>query len=236
MIEVAAYTDVGGRDNNEDALRWTERDQRLCAVVADGLGGHGGGEIASALAVEGICGGWDGKVLASALADRVRAAHQAIRERQTTKNELRTTVVALAVATGYAAWAHVGDSRLYHFFNGKLVFQTRDHSASQIAVVLGEITPDQIRFHEDRNKVFRTLGQEGTLSVDAKELELAEGDHVWLLCTDGFWEYVLEEEMEADLRASHTPRQWLDRMRRRLEEKIPTNNDNNTALAVWMRE
>lgn len=236
MIQVAAYTDIGGRSNNEDAMRWQHEHGSLCAVVADGLGGHGYGEVAAALAVETVCGSWQGEVSASALSQHLKDAHEAIRAKQSPRCDMRTTAVALELRDGKAAWAHVGDSRLYHFYNGRILFQTRDHSASQIAVALGDITTDQIRFHRDRNKVFRSLGQEDDLIVDSKELEIPQGNHAWLLCTDGFWEYVLEAEMEAELRAADSPQQWIENMRVHLNKRIPSDNDNNTALAVWMRE
>lgn len=236
MIQVAAYSDVGGRSNNEDAMHWQHEGGALCAVVADGLGGHGYGEVASALAVEAVCDNWHGEVSAASMEHLIRTAHQAVREKQGPRCDMRTTVVALELRKGKMAWSYAGDSRLYHFFNGQLLFQTRDHSASQIAVALGDITTAQIRFHQDRNKVFRTLGQEDNLPIDAKELELPQGSHAWLLCSDGFWEYVLEEEMEEDLAASANPQQWIEKMRERLRKRIPADNDNNTALAVWMND
>lgn len=237
MIQTAVYTNIGGRAQNEDTVRQAAPlPDRLCMVVADGLGGHGGGEIASAAAADTICGGWNGQVDTDVLLDLVQAAHRNVLSLQTRQCAMKSTVVALAVENGKAAWAHAGDSRLYHFLNGAWVFQTRDHSASQIAVTLGEITVDQIRFHEDRNRVFRALGQDGDLKVDTREEPLTPGRHAFLLCTDGFWEYVLESEMEEDLRAASDPEDWLARMRSRLTARVPSNNDNNTAAAVWLEQ
>lgn len=235
-IQTASYTDVGGRTQNEDTVRMTERASRLCAVVADGLGGHGGGAQASAAAADRICRDWNGQISPAVLTDLIQAAHRDVQALQTPQLAMKTTVTAVMAENGRAAWAHVGDSRIYHFYNGALVFQTRDHSASQIAVMLGDITTDQIRFHEDRNRVLRALGQEGSLNVEAREEELAPGRHAFLLCTDGFWEYVLEPEMEADLRAAASPEDWLARMRKRLQDRIPADNDNNTAAAVWLEQ
>lgn len=239
MIQTAGYTDKGGRDGNEDSLLILEREGKVCAVVADGLGGYGGGEKASALVTEEFQKGWDGTLTPECLTKLIREAHIKIKEGQTVRCPMKSTVAALALEAGHVVWAHVGDSRLYHFYNGRLVFQTKDHSSSQIAVELGDITPEEIRFHEDRNKVFRALGQAGSVTVDARDLALAAGDHAWLLCTDGFWEYVLESEMEEALRESDSPQKWLEKMReflyRRLKERNRTENDNNTAAAVWLR-
>lgn len=235
MLQIAVYSDPGGRKENEDSVRFLRQGQdSLCLIVADGLGGHGGGKTASSAAVEAVCAGWSGDADPSDLAERIAQAHQAVRKRQTPDCTMKSTAVVLAVHGTDAAWAHVGDSRLYHFFQGRLDFQTRDHSASQVAVMLGEITPDQIRFHEDRSRILRALGQEGDLHAETGSRTLAPGRHAFLLCSDGFWEYVLEAEMESELRAAKTPQEWLDAMRDRLSRRASADNDNNTAAAVWI--
>lgn len=196
MLCTASYTDIGGRAENEDSTRQLRLGkEQLCLVVADGLGGHGGGAQASAAAADTICREWDGDADPEALKRLVQRGHEAVTAIQTAQCAMMSTVVALEIAGNRAAWAHVGDSRLYHFVDGRLVFQTKDHSASQIAVFMGEITADQIRFHEDRNRVLRALGQDGALTVEAAAEALCPGRHAFLLCSDGFWEYVLENEM-----------------------------------------
>ena len=234
MIQTASYTDIGGRPRNEDSIRITSQGSMLCAVVADGLGGHGGGADASAAAAELICRSWDGTVNEDYLSELIQAAHRKVLNMQTAACSMKTTVTLLTLNGMKAAWAHVGDSRIYHFHDGELVSQTRDHSASQIAVMLGSITEREIRFHEDRNRVYRALGQDGELKVDTHFEPLAPGRHAFLLCTDGFWEYVLEPEMEKDLSASFSPEDWLEHMRSRLAARVPADNDNNSAAAVWV--
>lgn len=234
MIRTASYTDKGGRPKNEDCVQIRTDGNGLCAVVADGLGGHGGGERASAAVAELICGNWDGGVSEDYVAELVQAAHRRVRELQTVTCQMKTTVTLLAMNGMKAAWAHCGDSRIYHFAAGRLVSQTRDHSASQIAVMLGNISEDEIRFHEDRNRVYRALGQDGDMKVDTHFEALRPGKHAFLLCTDGFWEYVLESEMESDLGSAADPEDWLGRMRARLAGRVPSDNDNNTAAAVWV--
>ncbi len=235
MINTFSYSDIGGRPYNEDAvaIRQTDNDQ-LLAVLADGLGGHGGGEIASALAVKTISGGWEGASSPAVLSELILQAHREILAHQTPSCRMRSTVVALSVAVGHADWAYAGDSRLYQFCDGKLIRQTRDHSASQVAVLIGEITPDQIRFHKDRSRIFRALGQDGGLNVDTGSTALQPGKHAFLLCSDGFWEYVYEDEMIQTLRQSASPEEWVGRMREILRRRGPENNDNNTAAAVWL--
>lgn len=235
MLEIASYTDIGGRARNEDTVRHVTRgEDALCLVLADGLGGHGGGELASAAAAESICRDWDGTADAEALKVLVREANRRVLAIQTPRCAMKTTVTVLTIAGERAVWAHAGDSRLYCFQDGKLAFQTRDHSAAQLGVLLGDITPDQIRFHEDRSRVLRALGQDDELTVETGERELAGGKHAFLLCSDGFWEYVLEPEMEEDLKSAAGPEDWLERMRWRLKKRVPDDNDNNTAAAVWL--
>lgn len=206
----------------------------MCAVLADGLGGHGGGKTASSAAAQLITGCWEGGAAPDVLRELAGKAHQKVLSLQTPSCQMKTTAVILALEPGRFGWAYAGDSRLYHFDNGRLVWQSRDHSASQIAVLLGQITPDQIRFHEDRSRIYRALGQVDGGEVDTGEGELGPGRHAFLLCSDGFWEYVCEHEMERELAASATPQQWLDRMRALLRYRVPADNDNNSAAAVWV--
>lgn len=237
MLDIASYTDIGGRARNEDTVRYITRgEDALCLVLADGLGGHGGGELASAAAAECICQGWCGTADADTLENLVREANRRVLAIQTPQCAMKTTVTVLILAGKRAVWSHAGDSRLYYFRDGTLDFQTRDHSAAQLGVLLGDITPDQIRFHEDRSRVLRALGQDDELTVETGERELGGGTHAFLLCSDGFWEYVLEPEMEEDLAKAAGPEDWLERMRRRLKKRVPEDNDNNTAAAVWVNE
>lgn len=236
MLQTASYSDIGGRRCNEDHVRQCTFGGCLCVVLADGLGGHGGGDRASETVCSTVCDGFQARISPAELTELLQAAHRRVCAMQTAQCSMKSTAVVLTAGNGRAAWAHVGDSRLYHFLNGRLVFQTRDHSASQIAVMLGDITPEQIRFHEDRSRVLRALGQEGTLNVEAREEELPAGWHAYLLCSDGFWEYVLEAEMEEDLACASDPEDWLARMRKRLDARVAADNDNHTAAAVWLTQ
>ena len=235
MIQTASYTDIGGRRCNEDSLIIKAAGaDRVCAVVADGLGGHGGGDKASQATVQVIGAGWDGCATSAGLTALIQQANRQILSIQTGACRMKSTVAALLLERERMVWANVGDTRLYHFVNGSLVFQTRDHSASQLAVAMGQICADQIRFHEDRSRLYRALGTEGEVSVDAGEKSLERGEHAFLLCSDGFWEYVYENEMEKTLQSADGPQAWLDAMRLLLQGRTPADNDNNTAAAVWL--
>ena len=99
--------------------------------------------------------------------------------------------------------------------------------------LMGEITPDQIRFHEDRNRVLRALGADNAKPELSPTVMLTGGRDVFLLCTDGFWENVLESEMEQTLRASGTPEEWLSRMEALLRQRLTDDSDNYSAAAVF---
>jgi PPM family protein phosphatase len=235
-FETASVSRTGGRDYNEDACAHRGH----CWVLADGLGGHGGGEVASAIAVETVLRVQaDTTPTAAGLAQAVRAANDALRKRQQAEQRLtgmRTTLVILASDGAMALWAHVGDSRLYHFRGGELASQTEDHSVPQALAKAGEISPAEIRHHEDRNRLLRTLGadEEPRPTVLPGPVPLARSD-AFLLCTDGFWEYVTEQEMEVDLHKAATPEEWLDFMVGRLMARAEPDNDNYTAMAVLVQ-
>lgn len=177
LISYACYTDRGGRPCNEDTVEICRQDsQRLCAVLADGLGGHGGGKAASSAAVQTILQGWRGKTSLGELRQLAEQANRQVLSLQTKSCRMKTTVVVLIVEGARWQWAYAGDSRLYHFVEGNLLWQTKDHSSSQIAVLLGQIAPEQIRFHEDRSRIYRALGQDEATQVDAGEEAFSLGN------------------------------------------------------------
>lgn len=233
MVHGAYFTDMGTRKENEDSVSLREESGRLTAVVADGLGGQGGGQQASEIAVKALC-----RFLPAGNAEEqihawFSAANEEIIKRQQPGKKMMSTAVALYLEDNLAVWAHIGDSRLYHFYNGSLVAQTCDHSVSQMAVFRGEITREQIRFHEDRNRILRALGGDEEAREEAGRVRLTPGFHAFLLCSDGFWEYVLETEMEQTLSQAATPEEWLVKMCNVLQQKESAEHDNLTAAAVF---
>lgn len=238
MVEIAELSSPGGRKYNEDSISVLQKEAYQCVVVADGLGGHGGGKTASSLAAEQIRQAYEKEIAVDEtwIHELYETVNKAILDVQTESCKMKTTCVSLFLTQDRAWWAHLGDSRLYHFVNGTLKEQTLDHSVSQMAVLAGEITKEQIRFHEDRNRVLRALGTEGTVRPDIAG-ELLDGSfHAFLLCTDGFWEYVLEEEMEIDLSKADKPSAWLIYMEERLKRKVHGKNDNYSAAALFYQK
>lgn len=230
-----SYSSAGGREKNEDAHIETTCENKCLYVVADGLGGHDCGEVASNITVNEIKRQFENEQNFD-LEKAIISANKLILNRQNeTGFKMRTTVAAAYIDDSITIVANVGDSRIYAFNESTIIFQTIDHSASQIAVKLGEIAPSEIRTHKDRNVLTRALGAGESLKVDVNIIKSSEYQRI-LLCTDGFWEYVLEEEMIETLLITEFPYEWLCRMREKHAQRIPENNDNNTAIAVIRKE
>lgn len=232
----AEYSHIGGRRENEDFYGCETAGDRLTAVVADGLGGHGGGSTASRIAVRNLMEARRCTALPTKeqILQWMKSANAEIIARRETANRMKTTAVFLAAAEDQAIWAHVGDSRMYHFYNGVLADYTLDHSVSQIQVVSGEITREQIPSSPNRNKVLRVLGSDELNPEVHEPIRLRPGVHAFLMCTDGFWEYLTDMEIWLDLMKSRTPEDWLTYLRCRGESRKGPEADNNTAVAVFI--
>jgi len=235
-FETASISNVGGRAANEDNAGYLEVGNSGCWVVADGLGGHGGGATASRLVVDAVLTSFQSNPIVSpeALRGFLVAAQTAVLREQAepSLSQMRSTVVVLLANDQAAVCGHIGDSRLYHFQTGAVVFQTTDHSVPGALAAGGSIPYDQIRYHEDRNRVLRSLGNSAEVNPAIAERSISNGD-MFLLCSDGFWEYVTEPEMEADATKAAAPADWLRFMASRLLKRAKPEHDNYTAVAVF---
>ena len=232
-LDFAFYSDVGGRANNEDSYLSKKISNGYLFIVADGLGGHDDGEMASYSAVNSIKEYLVNNEIGS-VSEAICFANDKVVEMQAKhSSNIKTTIALVYVTESKAIIAHVGDSRVYAFKNGCIVHQTVDHSASQLAVSVGEIRPEDIRNHEDRNVLLRALGASDNVKVEVAEIRINDFDAL-LLCSDGFWEYVLETEMESELMCSKSADKWLYKMRAIQLNRAPERCDNNTAIAVML--
>ena len=130
-----------------------------------------------------------------------------------------------------AFWAHTGDSRLYRLREGEIASVTEDHSVAYMKYRAGEITRAQIASDEDQSSLLRALGSSPRWKPQTSESGLRPGD-AFLLCTDGFWEYVTDEEILIDRLKAENARDWAERMLLRAAERIPDNNDNMTLMTL----
>ena len=245
-LEVALLSDRGGRHYNEDACGHWHSERHLCCVLADGAGGHGGGDIASKIAVQELIGSFsrepslDGQALAGLLR-RANAALISQRVPGTPRQDMHSTAVCLVIdfVAHQAHWAHAGDSRMYWLRGGRVHARTRDHSLVQALVDAGVLTEQQMQGHPKRCELRSALG------IAAEQLEVTgsnggdavqPGD-VFMLCTDGLWEYIGDAVLERTLAVAATPRAWLDALSAEVlaAASHKASHDNYTALVVWTR-
>lgn len=239
-MDSAKYCDIGGRQTNEDyALELISGDNGLF-IVADGLGGHGNGDKASSCVAE---------TMREVFFDSPQANPESVRNLlETAQNRLldiaeqaglsgmRTTAVVLAVCKDQAVWGHIGDSRLYHIRNGKISAVTPDHSVAYLSYLNGEIKYDEIKDSPDQNRLIRSMGSKDKFKPEISAQIFVEPGDAFLLCSDGFWEYVSQKEILETCKKSATSSRWLAKMIRIIEKKVRLvdNNDNCSAVTVFI--
>ena len=209
-IQVGSATDIGRvRERNEDSILV----QPPLYVVADGMGGHRGGDVASQVAIETMerLEGAD----RGSLAEHVRGANRAVWERANEDQRLSgmgTTLTAVRFdGDGGVALAHVGDSRAYLMRDGSLRKLTTDHTLDERMLRSGEITEEEAEVHPHRNVMTRALGTDEQVEVDEDSITLSDGDRL-LLCSDGLTGMVTEDQILAILEHSDGAQQAADRL------------------------
>ncbi len=210
-MKAACATDRGRvRPANEDAVFVDEAAGIL--MVADGMGGHAAGEVASGLAVRTISAeltlaltsGVTEAQVSSLLRQAIERANTVIRERAAENYSMRGmgTTLAMALARGARLWlAHIGDSRAYLVRDGGIRRLTEDHSLVCQMVKAGQITAEEARKHHLRNVITRSLGFEPNPQIDIQSLEWAPGDYL-VLCSDGLTTMLEDHEIEAAVAAA----------------------------------
>jgi serine/threonine protein phosphatase PrpC len=241
QIEISTLTNTGGRAVNEDAAGfWSDAGNCYC-VISDGAGGHGGGDVASRLAVTTVLETFQRQPRCSrdAVAAALTAANDAVVARAASEARLanmRATAVVLCcdVVHGTAAWGHIGDSRLYFLRDRRIALQTRDHSVVQNMVDAGYIAAEALRAAPQRSQLFAALGEREDFEPAYAQAEIGEGD-AFLLCTDGVWEHVTERDLEQMLARSESAAEWLAHIESQVMSHERDRLDNFSALAVCCR-
>ena len=220
-VTAAAATDVGlVREGNEDSYLT----EGPLFAVADGMGGHRGGEVASQLAVETLEKLF--KEGAGDLPDQVQEANRVVFERSVLDRKVAgmgTTLTAALVEGDRVRLAHVGDSRAYLLRDGTLRLLTEDHTLVHRMVSEGEISKEEAETHPQRSVLTRALGVDTVVDVDDDSLQVRPGDRL-LLCTDGLTSMVSEDEIEDVLRTVPDPREAAQRLVRMANEAGGVDN------------
>ncbi len=237
LFDVFEYSNKGGRSYNEDSMGCSFGDDSGIFVVADGLGGHSLGELASETAVEVLTSDdWldVAEDVSELLTDKIHDANNAILALQKEQNAVMKTTVAVAAVYGEnAVWANVGDSRVYFIHDNKIHSCTEDHSVAYKKYKAGEITREQLATDEDQSQLLRALG-----SVDRSEPTLYQADvllkpgDAFFLCSDGAWEFLLDEEIVIDFLKAENAKQWAELLMVRMMERVNGGNDNLTLMTV----
>lgn len=187
------------RDNNEDAVFPSSSGQsedEVLVIVADGMGGHVAGEVASRLAINAAASN------ELEPADRVAAGNRAIREevaRDPGLEGMGTTMTLLSIEGTTATIGHIGDSRAYLLREGDFSQLTEDHTVAAEYVALGQLEPEEAASHPQRHMLTRTLGLTRFVNVDEFKFDVLPGDRI-LLCSDGLTEMVSDHDIGSTLR------------------------------------
>ena len=236
-IDFHAYSDIGGREENEDTVAYRDFGPCQVALIADGLGGHGDGKRASRSVCESLlrCAGRERLPTQAELAQDFDLANRELLLRQSNTFHMKTTAVCLCLSENRAIWGHIGDSRLYHVFQNELCDYTLDHSASQLAVFMGEITRGEIPGHVDRSSLLKALGVRGARPEIHAPVTLAPGRHLFLLCTDGLWEYLDDETIVREGEKAASARELIEALLDLHDARCGSDCDNHSALALYVR-
>jgi PPM family protein phosphatase len=230
----------GPRAYNQDRLAYSYSKDALLLVMADGMGGHRHGEVAAQLAVKTLVEAFQRLAVptltspAKFLIDYIQQVHDMIENVRETDELLespRTTIVVAIIQRGTLYCAHVGDSRLYHYRDGHLLFRTEDHSVVQSLYKKGLISKEEMATHPYKNKIYNCLGGDEVPKIDlADKHELQEGDTV-LLCTDGVWGAVNDGKIKEILHSGAVNESTIHLLDT-AEVNAGDKGDNMSALAL----
>ncbi|MDD6563940.1 MAG: protein phosphatase 2C domain-containing protein [Clostridiales bacterium] len=225
---------AGGRPVNGDTVGKTRKNGIVCVAVADGLGS----EIASEMAVNTVINEFENNPAFSEerIKEYINSANEKIAGYAMTDPELlhiSSTIAVLLIKGKKAIWANVGDSRLYRFYDGMIAEVSEDHSMAFLDFVNGSIEYGDIRTDSNRNKLTSALGVSMD-GINVSNIIPLDAQTSFLICTDGLWEYITEDEMEDILGKSCDARQWLRSMTELREEKAREKSDNFSAVVVAM--
>ncbi|HEY8100024.1 MAG TPA: PP2C family serine/threonine-protein phosphatase [Burkholderiaceae bacterium] len=239
-FSVYQESNIGGRKINQDRMGYSFTRDALLLLLADGMGGHLRGEVASTIAMQTIGSLFQQnanpyiKKPEQFLEDSFFAAHREIHRYRAINNlpeTPRTTIVVCLIQHNTAFWAHCGDSRLYWMRNGQILSRTRDHSRLETLIAQGKVDPSERDTHPDRNKLFNCLGAPNMPIVEISRRASLQAGDIMLLCSDGLWSMLPDHELAQCLQENTIVRAVPE-----LVSKAASiggkNSDNVTGLAM----
>jgi len=238
--QLAFHSLAGGRATNQDRVVCSESDRAVLMVLADGLGGHEGGALAAEILTQTALHAFEAvrqPVItkpSAFLALTIMQAHKAIVARgqaQVPPISPRTTCVLCLVQNGYAYWAHVGDSRLYHFRNGQSLTRTLDHTVTEQMHIDGLLSEDEMKRHPEKARLLKAVGGPHTPSVSLGEETLLQRNDTLLLCTDGLWEALSTDELYGFLKHPSLD-EGVEEMLLAAEKRMKQRADNLSAICL----
>jgi PPM family protein phosphatase len=244
-LQFASRSEIGARSGNEDFLQHGTLEAGSYAVLSDGAGGHDDGAVAADLVVRVVAHELSVEFArpgepAATLRRVVHVANDALNQRQQGllgHQRMHATLVVLWIdrVRRQAVWSHVGDSRLYLLRKGRIAQVTRDDSVVQTMLDAGLIDEAQARNHAQRNQLIAAMGVEEPIEPHLSEadFEVHDGD-AFLLCSDGWYDPLAPADIEDTLAGAHSAQDWLDRMRALVQQRHRKNQDNYSAIAVWV--
>lgn len=238
-MKIAKISKKGGREVNEDAVGMQQQNGIYCFMLADGLGGHGGGDVASELALRTIneCFMAQADISYDIMYAYLEAAQHAITEKRAESAEfanIATTITVLLTDGVRAIWGHCGDSRIYRFKKHRIQEVTDDQSVAFTSFLAGDIKYSQIRYSPDQNKLLHSLSDGKKFKPIVSRITRLDKDSAFLMCSDGLWEYVTEKFMEKTRKKSLTPKEWLKLMLDERKRVAPPDADNYSAIAIFI--
>jgi protein phosphatase len=237
-IEVSGLSHTGKvREDNQDAIRMCKADDPLNAAngylyaIADGMGGYSHGGVASTLALtvffETFYTGKPGKI-GQAMRSAIQSANLGVYQHAQKMGRMGTTLTAINLAGNRLHIAHIGDSRAYLIRDGKASCLTNDHTMVGELVRMRLLSPDKVRTHAQRSKLEKCVGIDLFIQPDITELALMPNDII-ILCTDGVWSVIEDDEFAAYTDAASDP---TDLSQRLIDVALERDSDDNVSVVT----
>lgn len=237
MYDVASMSCIGPRETNQDYCEVVKKRGIYCLIVADGLGGSKYGNYIAQIATKTVATQFKRKPMCSELGMKhyISAAAEAVTHAVIENKHLtgmKTTIAIVLIKGRKIVCGHVGDTRIYIFGRNHIIYQSKDHSKVQEQVDRGEITVEEIRHCVNRHIIVRALGSKKKVEPSICTIDMAGQAFSTLICTDGWWGPIQEEDMLAALWQTKSASGWTTHMADRMQERLALVSDNYTCIGM----